>query len=50
MFYTMIKERNFHLDFVAAETNRTGRCCWQRAIEKTILSVLGSDAFSHGLE
>ena len=24
-------------------------CCWQKAIEKTILSVLGSNAFSHSL-
>jgi hypothetical protein len=28
----------------AAETNRTVRCCWKKAIEKTILSVLGSGA------
>jgi hypothetical protein len=40
----------FHLDFVAAETNRTGRCCLRSVIEKTILSVLGSDAFSHSLD
>jgi hypothetical protein len=34
-------------DFVVAETNRTGRRCWQKAIEETIMSVLRSDAFSH---
>ena len=38
----------FPSHFVVAETNRTGSCCWQWAME-TILGVLRSDAFSHSV-
>jgi hypothetical protein len=31
------------------KTDCTGNFCWEKAIEKTILRVLGSSAFSHGL-
>jgi hypothetical protein len=38
------------LDFVDAETNCTGNFCRKKAIEKTILCIFGSIAFSHSLD
>jgi hypothetical protein len=37
------------VDFVDAETNCTGNFCRKKAIEKTVLRILGSSAFSHSL-
>jgi hypothetical protein len=40
---------NFYLNFVVVETDCTGDFSWEKAIEKTILRVLGSSEFSHRL-
>jgi hypothetical protein len=40
---------DFHLDFVDVETNCTGSFCRKKAIEKTMLGILGSCTFSHSL-
>jgi hypothetical protein len=44
-----VKTLTFNFDFVDAESNYTGTFCRKKAIEKTILRILGSIAFSHSL-
>jgi hypothetical protein len=41
---------NFHPDFVDAEVDCTGNFFRKKAIEKTILRILRSSAFSHSLD
>ena len=45
-----LRVQNFRLDLVDAETKCTGSFYRKKAIEKTILHVLRSSAFSHSLD
>jgi hypothetical protein len=45
-----LRVENFCLSFVVVGTDCTGDFSWEKAIEKTILRVVGSSEFSHNLD